>query len=88
MSDKSLHGGREGPLCQAMAVNHEFCWRPKDVKDASTMEYLPRRAASRYEDSPRERKVLQSATLERKSHVIHALTSDSVQESLCQLDVR
>lgn len=47
ISGKSLHGGPENPLHQAVKVRPGLCWRPEDVGDARAMVYLPRRTSHR-----------------------------------------
>lgn len=57
----------ERPLNEAVKVKPEFCRRPQSVGNATTMGWLPRRAAHRECNQPRE--VLPSAELEGWSHL-------------------
>lgn len=43
MSGVSLHGGPEGPLCEAKKVKPGWPWRAQYVGDARAVGYLSRR---------------------------------------------
>lgn len=47
VTGKSLHGGQERPLHEAMKVKPGLYWRPQDVGDDRAVVYLPRTAAHR-----------------------------------------
>jgi hypothetical protein len=53
VSEVSLHGGLERPLCEDIKVKPRLPWRPQDVRNVKAMEYLMKKHANRKWNQPR-----------------------------------
>jgi hypothetical protein len=56
MSVVFLNAGLETPLCKAVKVKPGLTWRPQELRDFRSLDYLPRRTASREWNQPKRRK--------------------------------
>lgn len=54
MSVVSLHGDLETPLCEAVKRKPRLPWRFRDITDARVTRYLPKKAANRTWNQPKE----------------------------------
>jgi hypothetical protein len=52
-----MHGGLKEPLHEAVEMKLGLHWKPQDVGDSKTMDYLQRRAANRKWNQPTRKKV-------------------------------
>ena len=83
MAEVSLHEGPERPLYEvAVKVKPGLPWRPQDVRDARTMEYLLRETDNKELNPPKRKCVLQSINLKGVGDLKSILTSDTKMQKL------